>query len=141
MSYSVSFEYGDPHLRVRVSGELTAANLRAYLRDVYEECARTGRSTVLIEEDLEGPPLRPIEVYRVIVQASAETAPVVQKIAYVNLQAQAVERSVDLAMEVATDLGVNVRAFTDASAALSWLVSDDVARSSRRPLVDRRPGI
>jgi len=85
MGYSCSIENKGPYLHIRVTGENTPETLRAYLRDIYEACAREHIPDVLIEESLEGPPLEPVDVYRIITESSAQTSPVIHKIAYVDI--------------------------------------------------------
>ena len=121
MSYEFSAEERDRFVHVRVTGENTPDNVRGYLREVYELCARTGASYVLIEEDLRGPRLDPVEVYRIIVSASADTVPVILSIAYVDLQSRDDNSNIDLSVEVARDRGVNVQAFRTVAEAEAWL--------------------
>lgn len=52
MSYRVSVETKARYLHVRVSGEDTPENVRAYLRDIYQICGDSGIAAVLVEEDL-----------------------------------------------------------------------------------------
>ena len=80
MGYSCSIENKGPYLHNRVTGENTPETLRAYLRDIYEACAREHIPDVLIEESLEGPPLEPVDVYRIITESSAQSSPVIHKI-------------------------------------------------------------
>jgi hypothetical protein len=121
MSYQFTSEPKEGFVHVRVSGENTPDNVRSYLREVYELCARTGASSVLIEEDLRGSRLDPVEVYRIIMSASADTLPVILRIAYVDLQAQDDHSNVDLSVEIARDRGVNVAAFRTVADAEAWL--------------------
>jgi hypothetical protein len=58
--------------------------VRAYLRDIYRACSDSGVSAVLVEENLRGQALDPVDVYRIIAESSAQTAPIIQKIAYVD---------------------------------------------------------
>lgn len=121
MSYEFSAEERGGFIHVNVTGENTPDNVRGYLREVYDLCARTGASAVLIEEDLRGPRLDPVEVYRIIVTASADTVPVILRIAYVDLQARHDTSNVDLGVEVARDRGVNVETFRTVAEAEAWL--------------------
>lgn len=62
MSYEFLAEEKQGIVHVKVKGENSSDNVRGYLREVYELCARTGASSVLIEENLIGPRLDPVEV-------------------------------------------------------------------------------
>ncbi len=121
MGYSCSIENKGGYLHIRISGENTPENLRAYLRDIYEACSRTQVSDVLIEESLEGPPLEPIDVYTIISESSAQTSPVIGKIAYVDANPDHPLTNLRLGEKVARDRGVNVRAFSSFVGALEWL--------------------
>ena len=121
MSCNLTFEEKPGYLHIRVSGENSAVNLRRYLREVYETSARMGVSSVLIEEDLRGPILNSVDVYRVVSEASAETSPIILQIAYVDVNLEHASSSVDLGVAVARDRGVNVRPFRSLSDAEEWL--------------------
>src|SRR3990172_5033205 len=82
MGYKLLVDKTDRYLHVRVTGENIPENVRAYLGDVYQACADSGISSVLVEEDLRGRALDPVDVYRIIAGSSAQTAPIIQKIAY-----------------------------------------------------------
>jgi ABC-type lipoprotein release transport system permease subunit len=124
MSYMVSFEKKDRFLHVRVSGENTPDNVRAYLREVYQACAEFGVPAVLVEENLRGQALDPVDVYRIIAEPSAQTAPVIQRIAYVDLNSERSEANITLGEAVARDHGVNVRVFPTVAAAEQWLAAE-----------------
>jgi len=121
MSYSLTVEEKAGYLHIRVSGENSAVTLRAYLREVYETSARMGVPSVLIEEDLHGPILSSVDVYRVVSEASAETSPIILQIAYVDVNPEHASSSVDLGVAVARDRGVNVRSFGSLRDAEEWL--------------------
>ena len=87
IGYEFSARDNDCFVHVAVTGENTPDNVRGYLRKVYQLCARTGRNAVLIEENLTGPRLPPVDVYRIALEASRETAPVILRITYVDAQA------------------------------------------------------
>jgi hypothetical protein len=124
-SYSLSLEDRRTYLHARVAGRNTPANVRAYLREIYRASAQAGIPSVLIEEDLRGPALEPVEVYRLIIEASPETSPVLLKIAYVDVSGRDHPRNVRLGEAVARDRGVNVSAFSTIQEAQDWLVAQD----------------
>ena len=124
MSYKVSIVKKDRYLHVRVTGENTPENVRAYLGDVYQACADSGIAAVLVEENLRGQALAPVDVYRIIAESSAQTAPIIQKIAYVDLDAERSDANITLGEAVARDHGVNVRVFPTVAAAEQWLATE-----------------
>jgi hypothetical protein len=125
MSYEASVEKKDRYLHVRVTGENTPENVRAYLRDIYRACSDSGVSAVLVEENLRGQALDPVDVYRIIAESSAQTAPIIQKIGYVDLNSEHSVANISLGEAVARDHGVNVRAFPTVAAAEQWLAPPD----------------
>jgi hypothetical protein len=130
MGCAFSAEEKDGFYRVLVTGDNTPENVRRYLREVYDLCARTGASSVLIEENLSGPRLPPADVYRIILSASSDTLPVILRIAYVDVKAERETSNVDLGVAVAHDRGVNVEAFSSVAEAEAWLRQQIHASSS-----------
>jgi hypothetical protein len=124
MSYQMDVENKDRYLHVRISGDNTPENVLAYLRDIYDACASAGVPNVFIEENLQGPALDPADVYRVILESSARTAPVIKRIAYVDLNPQHPQSNIKLGEVVARDQGVNVMAFSTVLEAIEWLETE-----------------
>ena len=124
MSYKVSVEEKDRYLHVRIAGENTPENVRAYLGDVYQACADSGISAVLVEENLRGWALEPVDVYRIIAESSTQTAPIIQKIAYVELNSERSVANISLGEAVARDRGVNVQAFPTVATAEQGLAAE-----------------
>ena len=65
-----------------------------------------------------------MDVYRIIAESSAQTAPIIQKIAYVDLDAERSDGNITLGEAVARDHGVNVRVFPTVAAAEQWLATE-----------------
>jgi hypothetical protein len=121
MGYSVKVAPKGGYLRVTVTGKNTAENVRACLSDVYEACAESGVANVFIEENLRGPALDPVQVYRIILDSSPRTAPIIRRIAYVDLNPEHPSTNIELGEAVARDQGVNVRVFPTLDLAESWM--------------------
>lgn len=124
MSYKLNIENKDRYLHVRVTGENSPENVRDYLREIYDACASAGVPCVLIEEDLQGPALDPVDVYRIILESSARTAPVIRTIAYIDLNPEHPQTNIELGETVARDQGVNVMAFSTVPEAMEWIESE-----------------
>jgi hypothetical protein len=71
-----------------------------------------------------GQALDSVDVYRIITKSSAQTAPIIQKIAYVDLNSERSVANISLGEAVARDHGVNVRAFPTVQAAEQWLAAE-----------------
>lgn len=124
MSYKLDVKNKGRYMHVTVSGDNSPENVRGYLREIYDACASAGIPTVLIEEDLQGPALDPVDVYRIILESSARTAPVIRKIAYVDLNPEHPQTNIRLGETVARDQGVNVMAFSTVPEALEWVEAE-----------------
>lgn len=123
MRYAFSYQKKPRYLHIQVTGENNAENIQRYLSEVYEACVRERCSAVLIEENLVGPRLDAVVVYRIIAEGSSHTSPVILKIAYVDVQASQPAPNVQLAEVVAQDRGAPVRAFSTVTEAEAWLAT------------------
>ncbi len=124
MGYALNLAEGVGFLRIRVTGENDPETVRRYLREVYDVCAKLGSPAVLIEENLLGPSVKPVDAYRLISDASAQTAPVLLRIAYVDLNHEHSASVLELGEAVAKDRGVNIRLFRSVAAAEEWLAAE-----------------
>jgi hypothetical protein len=121
MAYDMEVIRGGDYLRVVVTGDNTPADVIGYLDQVRKACAEHGLSKVLIEENLTGPQLDTADVYDVISTASVGVAPVVQFIAYVDVNPEHNFATMEFAETVAVNRGVNVRVFRDVPSAVEWI--------------------
>jgi len=101
MTYAVVFDQKPTYLHAIVTGSNTKENVRQYLGEVFRECKTRGCSRVLIEERLEGPRLRMMEVYSIVSEGSLRAAGELKEIGYVDVNAEG-----DL-MQFAETLAVN----------------------------------
>jgi hypothetical protein len=109
------------YLHFRVCGKNTSANVRGYLAEIYSICAERQRSTILIEEDFSGPSLDIGAIFGIASAGSAATAPIVQLIAYVDVNPEHSPSKMQFAETVAITRGINIRVFGSVSAAEEWL--------------------
>ena len=119
MSYQLTIEERPTYIYARVDGDLDAANALRFLEEAYVACVRTGRSSLLLDMQLQGPDLNTTNVYEVISQRAADGTKL-RRIAYVPFQRD--DRSMAYFAEtVAINRGVNVRLFESVAAAERWL--------------------
>ena len=123
MGYTLTLKAKGSFLHVMVTGENTPENLQKYLAEVYKSCSEGGFSAVLIEENLSGPSLLPVDVYKIITKASAQTSPIVNKIAFVDVDPTHMSSIAALGEAVGRDRGANVRVFRTIEEAESWLIA------------------
>jgi hypothetical protein len=109
------------YLHFRVSGENSGVNVRGYLAEIYSICAERKRSSILIEEDLEGPSLDIGQIFRIASVGSSATTPVVHVIAYVDVNPEHLPSKMQFAETVAVTRGINIRMFATIAEAEIWL--------------------
>jgi hypothetical protein len=88
MSYQLKIEQKTGYLHVVVTGENSKENVAAYLAEMRGECIARGCYRVLIEERLEGPRLRTLDVFEVIFKGSTQALGLYTAIAFVDLNAE-----------------------------------------------------
>jgi hypothetical protein len=124
MLYELTVERKPEYLHVKVTGDNTPQTVSKYLADVHNACSAHKCPNVLIEENLEGPSLEITDIYAVISERSKNTYPVVDRIAYVDVNSDHDSSRMKFAETVAVNRGVHVRMFADVSEAADWLTVD-----------------
>ncbi len=109
------------YLHFRIRGENSVATVQGYLAKIHATCAQRNCATILIEENLCGPGLPIGDVFRIASVGSAATAPVIQRIAYVDTNPEHPPANMAFAENVAVTRGINIRVFADVAAAAAWL--------------------
>ncbi len=120
--YSFSVEPGPGYLHVRVSGANTAANVARYVEETLAACRDAGVRRVLVEEDLTGPSLRPMQMFDLIEQ-HAEPRPPALTIAYVDRNPEHDVERLRFAETVAVNRGFMLRLFQTVREAELWLAA------------------
>ena len=123
MKYEFRLSRKEGYLHVHMSGENSPETVARYLKQLYEECKKTGCPNVLVEENLEGAGMDVGEIFGVVSQGSKTVWPVLQKIAYVDVNPQHDLRNMKFAETVAVNRSVNVRVFATVPEAENWLVA------------------
>ncbi len=121
MAYDVKAIREDDYLHAIVTGDNTPADVAAYLGQVRKICAESGLSKVLIEENLAGPRLDTVDVYDVVVAASADVAPAIRQVAFVDTNPEHDFANIKFGETVAVNRGVNAKVFRDVPSAVEWI--------------------
>lgn len=111
MSYQLTVHPQPGYLYIKVTGVNSPETVQAYLLDVVTACAQHVCPHVLIEENLSGPGLETSEIFQVVSEASKNVWPIVQRIAYTDVNPDHELASMLFAETVAVNRGVNVRVF------------------------------
>ena len=121
MDYQFRAVRRNGYLHVVISGDNTPETVLRYLREIYDACERFKCPHVLVEENLEGAGLPLGEIFGVVEEGSRSVWPVVQRVAYVDVNRQHELKNMKFAETVAVNRSVNIRVFADLSSAESWL--------------------
>jgi hypothetical protein len=119
MSYKLTIAQKPTYLHAIVTGQNTKDNVAAYIEEVRNECAGRNYRRILIEERLEGPRLRTLDVFSIVSEASNRPQRVFNAIAYVDVNAEG--SVMKFAESVAVNRGVSVQAFSSVIEAEEWL--------------------
>jgi len=82
-SYSISIEQRQRYLYITVTGNNTAETIARYIADVRAACLRMRVSKVLVVGNLHGPGVSMLDLYKVAVSGSDDTAGIGLRAAYV----------------------------------------------------------
>lgn len=120
MSYQLRIDQKPGYLHAVVTGENSRENVAAYLAELRGECIARGCFRVLIEERLEGPRLRTLDVFEVIFRGSRQALGMYTAIAYVDLNAEG--DLMQFAQTAAVNRGIPVSIFPTVADAEQWLL-------------------
>ena len=119
MGYTVTITQKPTYLHAVITGENSAENVRNYLKEIQRECKARKCLRVMIEEQLEGPRLSIVDVYRIVSEGTVRALGQIEMIAYVDVNAEG-----DL-MKFAEDVAVNrflrVAVFSSVPDAELWM--------------------
>jgi hypothetical protein len=102
-------------------GENSPETVHSYLEDVYVTCVQRNCSSILIEENLQGPGLGLLDIYKIASEGSGRALSAVRRIAYVDVNKEHSPWNMRFAETVAVNRGVNVRLFETVNEAEEWL--------------------
>jgi len=119
MTYQLKIEKKPSYLHAIVTGQNDADNVRAYLDELRGECIARGCFRVLIEEHLEGPRLKTLDVFEVIFKGSNQAVGLYTAIAYVDLNAEG--DLMKFAQAAAVNRGLPVSIFSTVAEAEQWI--------------------
>ena len=120
MSYQLKIAQKPGYLHAIATGENSKENVAAYLDELRGECIARGCYRVLIEERLEGPRLRTLDVFEIIFKGSKQALGMYTAIAFVDLNAQG--DLMKFAQTAAVNRGLPVSIFSSVADAEQWLM-------------------
>ena len=118
MSYTLTITQEADYLHALVTGSNSKENVAAYLEELRRECYARNSFRVLIEERLEGPRLRTMEVYQIVSEGGLSQVRI-DAMAYVDVNAEG--DLMKFAETLAVNRGLPVRLFSSVANARKWL--------------------
>jgi len=88
VTYKLTYTEMPGYLHAIVTGVNSLENVAQYLEDVLQECQARHIRRVLIEEQLEGPRLRTMDVFQIAAEGSTRAQGYFEAVAYVDVNAQ-----------------------------------------------------
>ncbi|MGB5131131.1 MAG: hypothetical protein WBO00_00845 [Steroidobacteraceae bacterium] len=120
MGYQLKVEQKSGYLHVIVTGQNSKENVAAYLAELRGECIARGCYRALIEERLEGPRLRTLDVFEIIFKGSKHALGMYTAVAFVDVNAEG--DLMQFAQTAAVNRGIPVSLFSTVADAEKWLL-------------------
>ena len=124
MTYKITFHQKPTYLHAIVTGQNSIENVGRYLEEIRGECIARRCFRVLVEERLEGPRLRAMDVFRIALAGGSKAAGTYNAFAYVDVNAHG--NLMEFAETVAINRGVPVAVFSTVADAERWLLNGDL---------------
>ena len=120
MTYQLTTHPNPVYLHVQVTGENSSSNVVNYVHEIGEICAKHNHSTVLIEENLQGPGLSMFDIVKVF--KSLRSVPQqLHWLIYVDTNPAHDPIMMDFARELAIRRGLRVRLCRSVKEAKEWI--------------------
>ena len=129
MTYKLTIDQKSTYLHAIVTGQNSRENVTRYLEKILYECTVRSCSRVLIEERLEGPRLKTLDVFKIASEGCSKAKGRLKAIAYVDVNAEG--DSMQFAENVAVNRGLPVAVFSTLADAEKWLLN--AGRGSTEP--------
>ena len=120
MSYQMTTTERSGYVHFRVTGNNSPENVRAYLAEILATCQRLKCPVAMIEENLSGPSLDIVDMYKIASVGSAAVLPTIRAIAVVDVNPGHPHDKMQFAENVAVTRGINVRVFGSVPQAEKW---------------------
>lgn len=129
MAHSTSIQPGGSYLHITVTGQNSREDVSGYIREVFEACKQHDCFNVLIEENLRGPSLGPLQMYEIITENLHLLLPFDHHLAYVDVNPEHEASNNQFAETVAVNRGLKMRAFSSIPEAEGWLLEQSKRRA------------
>ncbi|MHA1940033.1 MAG: hypothetical protein ACW97O_17665 [Candidatus Thorarchaeota archaeon] len=123
MTYNLTIDKKPNYLHAIVTGQNCRENVARYLEEVLRECEDSNCFRVLIEERLEGPRLKTLDVFQIASEGSKQGIGKFHAVAYVDINAEG--DLMKFAETVAVNRALPVTVFSTVADAEKWLLAKD----------------
>ena len=123
MSVELEFIQKPSYLHVKIYGLNTEKDIFTYAEEMRKECSKRNCYRLLVEENLQGPRMKAIQVYNVISKISEHFRGIFQQIAYVDINRK--DDMLKFEENLANDRGLPLRVFTTVKEAENWLMDTE----------------
>jgi hypothetical protein len=123
MSYTLTIDQNHSYLHAVITGRNTRENVEGYLRELVAECQARDCFRVLVEERLEGPRLRLLDVFELATMGSDLGRGTLKAVAFVDIYAEG--GLMKFAEDVAVNRGIPMAVFDTVAEAETWLKQGD----------------
>jgi hypothetical protein len=120
MTYQLTIQQKAGYLHAIVTGQNSKENVERYLEEILRDCQARNCFKVLIEERLEGPRLRILDVFEIVSQGTLQARGTLQSVAYVDVHAEG--DLMNFAENVATNRAFPMKVFSNLADAEKWLM-------------------
>ena len=126
MSYQLTCHEKRTFLHVVATGpDNRKETILRYMEEALGECVRRKHRRVLVEERLEGPRLKMLDVFEIALEISLKVRGSLDAVAFVDAFAEGDDKWLKLAANVTASRGLKARIFPDVAEAEAWLLSLD----------------
>ena len=119
--YELSIQEKEGYLHFQVTGDNNFETVKNYLGAIYEECVQRQISSILVEENLQGPGLKVMDIFQIAEEGSLRAGSEIRRVAFIDQNDEHSYANMKFAVTVASNRGLNVRLFSSVSDAEEWL--------------------
>ncbi len=121
MAYQLTVHPKAGFLHFIVTGQNSKENVEQYLEEILRECQSRNCFKVLIEERLEGPRLKMLDVFEIVSKGTTKARGILQTVAYVDVNAEG--DLMNFAENVANNRALPMKIFSNLGDAEKWMMA------------------
>ncbi|MCK9410127.1 MAG: hypothetical protein WCX28_14835 [Bacteriovoracaceae bacterium] len=123
MEYTISISFTGKLIHAVIDGQNSKDNVNRYMSDIQQEVEKLQCKNILIEDQLTGPGLDPIDVFDIIRSHTRYARIHKLRIGYIDINRYLHRTTVAFGENLANIFGVNVKVFNSVEDATAWLIT------------------